>query len=377
MLRSLYSGVSGLQAHQTMMDTVGNNIANVNTVGYKSSSVDFEDTLSQELIAPTGAQNGNGGTNPAQVGLGVKLGAITTNFAQGSLQNTGTSTNMGLQGDGFFVVQQGGQQLFTRAGDFSLDSTGELVSPDGGVVQGWVADTAGNINSNTTPGALKLPLGITMPAVETSTASLVGNLSAGTVSGTSVAPAGITMYDAKGNATPVSFGFTAAGPDPVTGDDTWTMTATDNQGNSLGTQTLDFDSSGKLTTTSPVSYTINGAPVAVDITGLTEFGGSTTAQVSAQNGSAPGSLTSFSIGEDGTVTGIFSNGLKQSLGQVAVASFTNPPGLEREGDSLFSQTISSGDPKIGVANSDGRGTISSGEVEMSDEILSDLVQMIH
>ncbi|MDP9466653.1 MAG: flagellar hook-basal body complex protein [Actinomycetota bacterium] len=141
MLRSMYAGVSGLRTHQQMMDVTGNNIANVSTTGFKSSATVFQDTLSQTLAgasAPTG--DGTvppfGGTNPAQIGLGVRLGGISTNLAQGSSQLTGRATDIAVQGDGYFVIQTGNEALYTRAGSFSLDARGQLTTPAGGLVLG-------------------------------------------------------------------------------------------------------------------------------------------------------------------------------------------------------------------------------------------------
>ena len=139
MLRSLYSGISGLRAHQTMLDVTGNNIANVNTAGFKASSTQFQDTLSQMTQGASGPQAETGGSNPAQIGLGVRVAGVSTNFAQGSSQSTGRATDMMISGDGFFVTSKGGQQLFTRAGAFNPDAAGQLVSPDGGILQGWTA----------------------------------------------------------------------------------------------------------------------------------------------------------------------------------------------------------------------------------------------
>ncbi len=149
-----------------MMDVVGNNIANVNTAGFKSSSTVFEDTLSQVVRAGGGPQGLRGGTNPAQVGLGVRVGGITTNFGQGNTQVTGRATDVALQGDGFFVVKQDGQTFYSRAGAFSFDASGQLVNPDGAVVQGWGA-TGGQVNTNAPVGALKLPIGQTVPPRQT------------------------------------------------------------------------------------------------------------------------------------------------------------------------------------------------------------------
>ncbi|GIH97583.1 flagellar hook-basal body complex protein [Planobispora siamensis] len=152
MLRSLYSGISGLRVHQTMMDVTGNNIANVNTTGFKTSQTTFQDTLSQMMRAagaPQAADGVNqaaGGSNPAQVGLGVRLAGIETNFGQGAAQTTGRKTDLMIQGDGFFVVQNGTEQLYTRAGSFSLDANSTLVTPDGNFVLGWNT-TNGTINT--------------------------------------------------------------------------------------------------------------------------------------------------------------------------------------------------------------------------------------
>ena len=150
MLRSLYSGISGLNAHQRMIDVTGNNIANVNTTGYKSPSVQFNDTMSQMLGAGGSPQDGMAGTNPAQVGLGVRVGGITANFSQGSAQTTGKSGDMMIQGDGFFITRSGGEQLYTRAGSFFFDANGVLATSTGEPVQGWTAKD-GVVNSAASP----------------------------------------------------------------------------------------------------------------------------------------------------------------------------------------------------------------------------------
>lgn len=153
MLRSLFSAISGLRANQTMLDVTGNNIANANTVGFKSSNVVFQDTLSQMLTAagaPTAGAQATGGTNPVQVGLGVQVGGITTNFNQGSAQVTGRATNLMISGDGFFVVSRGGEDMYTRAGAFNFDSSGNLVTVDGDIVQGYKAKPDGTFDTSAT-----------------------------------------------------------------------------------------------------------------------------------------------------------------------------------------------------------------------------------
>ena len=143
MLRSLFAGISGLRVNQTMLDVTGNNIANANTTGFKSSNTVFKDTLSQMLTSSSGATDQQGGTNAIQIGLGVQLASTNTNFNQGSAQTTGRATDLMIQGDGFFVVESNGEQLYTRAGAFNFDESGSLVAPNGARVQGYALDAAG------------------------------------------------------------------------------------------------------------------------------------------------------------------------------------------------------------------------------------------
>ena len=144
MLRSLFAGISGLRVNQAMLDVTGNNIANANTIGFKSSGTVFEDTLSQMLTSASSANTGRGGTNPVQIGLGVQLAGTTMNMTQGSTQMTGRATDLMIQGDGMFVVKKEGEDLYTRAGSFTFDNTGTLVTPTGARVQGYQLDASGN-----------------------------------------------------------------------------------------------------------------------------------------------------------------------------------------------------------------------------------------
>ena len=174
MLRSLYSGISGLRSHQAMLDVTGNNIANVNTTAFKASAVQFQDTLSQLTQGASAPQNQVGGTNPAQVGLGVQVAGISTNFAQGSSQATGRATDLLISGDGFFVTELAGETLFTRAGSFDFDADGRLVSPDGAIVQGWGAQN-GVVTAGGATGDIRLPVAAVLGAVVTTEASFTGN----------------------------------------------------------------------------------------------------------------------------------------------------------------------------------------------------------
>ncbi len=175
MLRSLYSGISGLRAHQAMLDVTGNNIANVNTAGFKASTTQFQDTLSQMTQGASAPQAQSGGSNPAQIGLGVRVAGVSTNFSQGSSQSTGRATDMMISGEGFFVTSKGGQQLFTRAGSFNFDAASQLVSPDGGILQGWTAKSGGAINTAGAIGDITLNPN-NMVATATSAVTLDGNL---------------------------------------------------------------------------------------------------------------------------------------------------------------------------------------------------------
>ena len=362
MLRSLFSGISGLRSHQTMLDVTGNNIANVNTTGFKASQIQFQDTLSQMLNAASGAQDGVGGQNPAQVGLGVQVAGITTNFTQGAAQLTGRSTDMMISGDGFFVVRQGTQQYYTRAGSFDFDSSGQMVLPgDGAIVQGWAADATGAIDTSGQVGDIKVGVGTVMPAKATTTTPFSGNLQADAEVG-KTKTVSVKAYDALGNAREVELEF-------VKGATGWAMTATDGTATypATGSVALTFDAAGKPTF-ADTTFALGG--VTVDLTGVTGMAGVDTIAADKQDGYAAGILESFTLGSDGTITGSFSNGLKQALGKIAMASFTNPSGLSKAGGSLFTTTVNSGDPQIGSAGTGGRGTMSSGTLEMSNVDLS-------
>ena len=339
-----------------MLDVTGNNIANVNTVGFKGSSTEFQDTLSQLTQGASGPQAETGGTNPAQIGLGVKVAAVTTNFNQGSAQSTGKATDMMISGDGFFVTSRGGQQLYTRAGSFSFDAGGRLVSPDGALLQGWTADAAGAVNTGSPIGDIVLSPTATVPAVATSRATFDGNLPSDAAVGTAL-ERDLQVFDANGVARNLAVTFTRTGAG-------WDVAAADANGAS-GTGALAF-TNGQLT--SGGSMTVGG--INLDLGAVTGYAGMTTVVASGQNGSAAGTLVSFTLGNDGSLVGAFSNGLKQVVGRVALAKFTNPAGLEKAGDSSYSSTANSGNPQIGEAGGPGFGTLTGGALEMSNVDLS-------
>jgi flagellar hook protein FlgE len=356
MLRSLFAGITGLRQHQTMMDVTGNNIANINTTGFKSSTTVFQDTLSQVLRGAGAPGEAAGGTNPAQVGLGVRLAAITNNFAQGSAQTTGRSTDLMIQGDGFFVVRNGGENLYTRAGAFSFDTDGRLVTPEGAAVQGWSA-TNGAIDLNSPVGDIVLPVGSVLPPVATSNVTFTGNLPADAAVGT-VVRSSIRVYDATGAAIPLDVTATLGA------GGVWTLASS---AGTLSPATLSFTGSGATPSATSVTFTAPGGQViALDTSKLTGFAGQNSMTATGQNGSSVGTLQAFTMSPDGVLVGVFSNGLKSPLAQIALANFNNPTGLEKVGGSMYRTTVNSGNEQLGLAGTAGRGLLSSGQLEMSN-----------
>ena len=379
MLRSMFSAISGLRAHQTKMDVTGNNIANVNTVGFKGSQTVFQDTLSQVIRSGGAPAQDRGGSNPAQVGLGVKVAAITTNWTQGATQSTGRSTDFMIEGDGFFVTRSGTEQLFTRAGSFEFDGNGKLVTPDGSILQGWMVQADGTINSNGPIEDLSVPYGQVVEPVATTAGTAAGNLSGNAATGAIVQNAR-TMYDDLGVAQNISY--------------TWEKTATANQWSLsvahtssatppvvttlYGPEDVDFNPDGTLASAPTITVPLAGlgsaswtGDVTLDISEVTQYGGASTVEATGQDGFALGSLQSFTLGNDGTITGVYSNGLRQPLGRLALASFNNPGGLEKAGNSSFRVGDNSGNAMVGLAGVAGRGVLNSGALEMSNVDLAE------
>jgi flagellar hook protein FlgE len=356
LLRSLYSGISGLRAEQTMLDVTSNNIANVNTVGFKSSSVQFEDALSQMVSAAGLATTAKAGTNPNQVGLGVRVAGVRTNLTEGSQTTTGNNLDAMITGDGYFVTTQGSQTLYTRAGSFHWDSQGRLSTADGSLVQGWPAMN-GTVSTGGKPQTLTLPSGTVAPASATTTATLTGNLPSDAAAGTTF-DRDITVYSGDGTARALTATFTAGA------SGAWNYSITDHNGNtatgSLGT--------GAAAVTGSTSATVGG--ITVSLAGLSGYAGLSTTSFSAQNGTAAGTLLSVTMGGDGTLSGTFSNGATVAIARLAVANFTNPEGLEKAGNSSLTQTLNSGSARLGTAGSDGYGSVVSGALEASNVDLS-------
>jgi flagellar hook protein FlgE len=356
-LRSLFSGITGLRAHQTMMDVVGNNISNVNTTGFKSSSTIFEDTLSQMVRAAAAPGQGIGGLNPAQVGLGVQMGAISTNFGQGSAQTTNKTSDLMIQGDGFFILMKGNEEIYTRAGNFNFDTDGRLTNNQGFTVQGYPA--ANGVPDLSQPlRDIELPTGTTLPPDPSSLVEINGNIASGT---TGTITRSATTYDILGGEHILTITMTWNGTNGFDVD------VADSAPGSATTQgSITFDNTGAATI-APTQVTFaDGTVVDIELAGTTNFGGPASFDVKNADGYASGSLEQYKIAPDGSVVGVFSNGQKLTMAQVALANFNNPAGLEKIGNTAFRATTNSGLPQRGTAATGGRGTLISGTLEMSN-----------
>lgn len=403
MMRSMFSGVSGLRAHQTKMDVIGNNVANVNTVGFKSGRVTFQEVFSQTLRgagAPDAAL-GRGGTNPMQVGLGIGVGAIDTMMTRGSSQRTDNPTDLSIEGEGFFIVKGSKADTFkfTRAGNFGLDKLGNLVSGSGMNVYGWMeykTDTDGVVKFDTEKEVEPINLYSddynknkrVISAKATENAVFAGNLNSGldalgtasTVADTQFSVP-YTVYDNLGNSHELTLNFrkTEVTTTPTT---TWAYDLTAKDGTTFDTTsgTLEFDGAGKLIT-NPSTLKVELSPandvgankfsVTLDFSKITMFSADCSVKPTNIDGYSTGNLVTFNIGADGMLTGIYSNGQQQPLGLIALAGFDNPAGLQKVGDNLFIPTTNSGNFTKGrQVGSEGVGTLNPGTLEMSNVDLS-------
>ena len=430
--QSILSAVSGIQANQTYLDSIANNIANVNTNGYKSESVQFQDLLAQQLTGASAPTATAGGVDPIAIGSGVQIGTTQLNLNEGSLETTGQPTDVAINGSGYLVVNNNGQQLYTRDGALTQDANGNLVTASGALVQGWMANGSGTVNNSSPIGNLKIPTGESIGATPSTTFTIGGNLPAWSGSTTATPPSVTTTlnaYDALGNAIPVTMTFTG-----VAGSaNTWQVDATipgpSGQTFDLfsGSTTppsastlpqIKFTSSGQIDPTStgltknpdgsysikpaitaatlqgdagagysfpstvpgtatPLSWTFN-LPAANSAGAVTQYASSSSLQLQGTNGHTSGTLSGFSIAKDGTITGSFSNGTTLALGQIALADFANPGGLADQGGGLYASSPNSGQPLIGVPGTGARGQLLGGELEQSNvDLGTELTNLIN
>ncbi|WP_201713795.1 flagellar hook protein FlgE [Rossellomorea arthrocnemi] len=375
MLRSMYSGISGMKNFQTKLDVIGNNIANVNTYGYKKGRVTFQDLMNQTVSGASRATDNRGGQNAKQIGLGSSLSSIDTIQTQGSLQTTGRSLDVAISGDGYFVVRQGNNEMFTRAGNFYLDSNGNLVTGQGDLVQGYPVNANGEVNQSGTAD-IKIDTNTTMAPQATSKATYNGNLKSSAPDGT-VVELETKVKDSLGKDISLNMVLTKSASNP----NNWTVSiSSPTTGVTLTSgqsTTLSFDTEGKLTSQVPFPITLDNQTGAnqtqiidLDFSKITQFDSSSSANVDTVNGNSEGYLESFNIGSSGEVNGVFSNGEVRVLSQLALATFSNPGGLTKAGNNLFQASNNSGIPNQGIAG-EGRGALQSGSLEMSNVDLSE------
>ena len=402
MSRAIWSSVSGLDNHQTWMDVLGNNIANVNTAGYKDSRYEFEDILSQSLKgAAPAVQGGSGGTNPEQVGLGTTTGSISTITTQGSLQPTQVPTDLAITGNGYYVVSDGTNQHFTRDSVFEVDGAGNIVNSSTGLhLQGITADQAGNLQFNRGLQNLSIPETVNA-ANNTSAFDIFGNLDSRSQNPVNEQ---VNVIDSLGQQHTVVMTFTPNG----VGSGNWNVTASspDLQGTiTVNNGPLTFNSNGQLTSNGTLNLTFSNTnpwfipstttgstatQSAVNLVmndgavgSLTQFAlqSSLNSQTAPGNtagaGNTAGYLKSFSVDSTGVIRGAYNNGTSKILGQIELATFTNPSGLQRTGQNDWDVSSNSGQANVSLPGSGPSGQIVQGSIETSNVDLADeLAQVI-
>ncbi len=392
---SFSAGLSGLSANGVYLNVIGNNLANINTIGYKASGVAFSDLVSQTV----------GGTsiNPLQVGLGVTTNSISPIFSQGTIENSREASNAAIQGNGFFVVRapEGGN-AYTRAGVFSFDSEGRMVTPDGYFVQGYtgVDATTGELITSGSLSDITVPPGVLRAPVPTTEVRTTSNLSASDVAGDTFSTA-VQFFDALGAPHVATITYTKA-----VAAQTWNYVVTvpgdDVVGGTAGTPfsvktgAVVFNALGALLTAdgaAPADLTIttpaflNGAGASTltwDIVDedtatayLTGYASASSTSSVNQNGQAAGMLDNVSINADGVIVATLGAGQSLPMGQIALANFNNPKGLVKLGNSRYAEGESSGVPNVGTARNGGRGAIVGSALEASNvDIAQEFTQMI-
>ena len=421
-MRSLHSGVSGLQNHRTR-------ISNVNTTGFKRGRVNFQDMISQQIAGAAKPTEELGGVNPKDVGLGMTIATIEQVFTQGNLQTTGVSTDVAIQGNGFFILKNGDESFYTRNGAFGIDKDGTLVNPSNGMrVQGWMANEINGemiVTTAATPTDLIIPVGSKDPAKATENVKFACNLNKNTpeiLEGASAADiqkgtwnTEQEIFDSFGNKHLLSVSFRRVVGNP----NQWEATVNVDVNNADYTQTriglgttdgvantflVNFDNYGQLLSVTDsagnltpesgeivlqASYTVpeantdeNGNPyrqtfnINLGTIGsmkntITQSASISTTKAYSQDGYTLGYLDNFKIDSSGTITGVYSNGTNRVIGQIAMASFTNDRGLEKAGDSTYVESNNSGQAMIGESGVQGKGKLLSGALEMSNVDLSE------
>jgi flagellar hook protein FlgE len=386
---SFSAGLSGLNANAQALSVIGNNLANINTVGFKASMVTFQDLVSQNVGASS--------LNPAQVGLGVGIGSISPVFSQGAIESSRMATNVAIQGGGLFVLDSPQGRVYSRAGNFSFDSTGTLVAPDGKFVQGYTQTdpVTGQIITTGSTSNITVPPGVLRPPVASTQFRTVSNLDASAPIGSTFSAA-ITIYDALGAPHVTTMTYTNTGP----GAWTWALTAegAEVSGGTAGTPfqfatgSVTFDATGALT--APAADVAITTPTWINGSGgtaltwdlindttleptLTGYATSSATSSISQNGSPAGMISNISINPDGQILATFGAGQAVIIAQLALATFNNPQGLNKLGANLYGDSQAAGLVNIGAAGTGGRGTLIGGALEQSNvDMAQEFTQMI-
>lgn len=375
---SFQTGLSGLNAAAKNLDVIGNNIANANTVGAKASRTEFA-AIVASAIGPSGGGGAGGG-------IGVEIAAISQQFSQGTINITGNSLDVAVNGGGFYELQlTDGSAAYTRDGQFKLNALGDLVTNTGANVMGYTTDLLGTATS-TTLSKMAIPTGAPIPAQQTSLIAAEFNLDArAAVAATAVPPTPYTTYGTSVNA------FDSQGvPIPVqlyfvkTGSDAWDVYTAD-PATSAPLTSITFDTAGKvqgavsalpitLTSTNPNIGTFTAS---LDVSDATQYGTAFAISNLTQDGYTAGNLTGVAISKTGVITTRYSNGQSQARGQLALADFRNVQGLKPVGQGNWVETIQSGQPVHGKAAEGNFGDITSGALESSNvDLTAELVAMM-
>jgi len=366
--------LTGLESDNTALNTIANNLANMSTTGFKDQTTDFAALFAQ-------AYGPNGAGDPIQVGTGVGIADTATDFSGGPISTTQSTADMALNGSGFFVLDDGNTNELTRAGDFSLSETGQLITSSGASVMGYPAAN-GVVNTNASLAAISLPIGQTQSPLATTSLSFNANLDPTSSVGTSF-PAAIPIFDSLGVSHNVTVKMTN------TGLNSWSYSVSLPSGDATSSANtsgvLTFDSSGNLTSPVPSianiqfsGLTDGAANLSFSLGTLSTSGTSMITQVSGksaqsgttQNGYTSGVYNGFSVASDGVISATFNNGETQAIGQIAVANVPNVQGLSQVGDSAYVTTLSSGGVTYGIGGVGGLGAIEDSALEGSNVDIS-------
>jgi len=379
LLKSLSAGVTGLQNFTTMMDVIGNNVANINTIGFKGSRINFGELFSQTLRGATRSNpltGGTGGTNPVQVGLGASIMSIDSNFKQGVIEATGNDSDLAIEGTGLFVVKRGSKEFYTRVGSFERDELGMLVMKGtGAIVQGLMANgTTGAMGAS--PQDIKIDITQKSFPSPTGVVKMSGNLDASAdtyvpavagppavLASGGIATSTFKVFDSLGNQLEVTVTMTKdAAPN------TWSYDVNGAVG------TVIFDDNGKVQAGSrivtPITIAQGSGAAALDITldfeTLSQTSGTAVITPSTITGCSSGDMTSWGIDQNGDINASFTNGEILKLGKIVLAQSNNPAGLIRMGDGLYGSSPNSGTVTIVSPGSESGSKIYSGSLEQSN-----------